>query len=46
MFLLACLCFREGQYRYKPGTTAVLTKTETPLSVDVVDESVQMMDTE
>ncbi|KAM6902496.1 proteasome subunit beta type-10 [Xenentodon cancila] len=37
---------REGQYRYKPGTTAVLTKTVTPLSLDTVDESVQMMDTE
>ncbi|MED6237299.1 hypothetical protein ATANTOWER_022238 [Ataeniobius toweri] len=36
---------REGQYRYKPGTTAVLTKTETLLSLDVVDESVHMMDT-
>uniref|UniRef100_A0A3Q2SPR1 Proteasome subunit beta n=1 Tax=Fundulus heteroclitus TaxID=8078 RepID=A0A3Q2SPR1_FUNHE len=33
-------------YRYKPGTTAVLTKTETPLSLDVVDECVQLMDTE
>ncbi|KAI3362258.1 hypothetical protein L3Q82_012223 [Scortum barcoo] len=37
---------REGQYRYKPGTSAVLTKTVTPLSVDVVNESVQIMDTE
>ncbi|KAM7384836.1 hypothetical protein PAMA_011951 [Pampus argenteus] len=37
---------KEGQYRYKPGTTAVLTKTVTPLSLDVVDESVQVMDTE
>uniref|UniRef100_A0A3Q3WE57 Proteasome subunit beta n=1 Tax=Mola mola TaxID=94237 RepID=A0A3Q3WE57_MOLML len=34
---------REGQYRYKPGTTAVLTKTVTPLSLDVVSESVQIM---
>ncbi|TWW66855.1 proteasome subunit beta type-10 [Takifugu flavidus] len=37
---------RMGQYRYKPGTTAVLTKTVTPLSVDTVSESVQVMDTE
>uniref|UniRef100_A0A673IEA9 Proteasome subunit beta n=1 Tax=Sinocyclocheilus rhinocerous TaxID=307959 RepID=A0A673IEA9_9TELE len=37
---------REGMYRYKPGTTAVLTKTVTPLTLDVVDESVQVMDTE
>uniref|UniRef100_A0A8C1BTT4 Proteasome subunit beta n=1 Tax=Cyprinus carpio carpio TaxID=630221 RepID=A0A8C1BTT4_CYPCA len=37
---------REGTYRYKPGTTAVLTKTVTPLTLDVVDESVQVMDTE
>lgn len=48
-----CVCkrvllvfFREGQYRYKPGTTPVLTKTQTPLSLDVVDATVQMMDTE
>lgn len=37
---------KEGQYRYKRGTTAVLTKTITPISLDVVDESVQTMDTE
>ncbi|KAF7642378.1 hypothetical protein LDENG_00258970 [Lucifuga dentata] len=37
---------REGQYRYKRGTTAILTKTVTPLSLDVVDESVQIMDTQ
>ncbi|XP_041826723.1 proteasome subunit beta type-10 [Melanotaenia boesemani] len=37
---------REGQYKYKPGTTAVLTSTETRLSLDVVDESVQTMDTQ
>ncbi|TKS84726.1 Proteasome subunit beta type-7 [Collichthys lucidus] len=37
---------REGQYRYKPNTTAVLTKTVTPLSLDVINESVQIMDTE
>ncbi|KAM3600380.1 uncharacterized protein V6R79_022557 [Siganus canaliculatus] len=37
---------REGQYKYKPGTTAVLTKTVTPLLLDVVEESVQTMDTQ
>ncbi|KAM3857941.1 proteasome subunit beta type-10 [Diretmus argenteus] len=37
---------RGGQYRYKPGTTAVLTKTVTPLTLDVVDESVQIMETQ
>ncbi|XP_074546558.1 proteasome subunit beta type-10 [Halichoeres trimaculatus] len=37
---------REGQYRYKPGTTGVLTKTVTPLDLDVVDETVQVMDAE
>ncbi|XP_041666995.1 proteasome subunit beta type-10 [Cheilinus undulatus] len=37
---------REGQYRYKPGTTAVLTKTVTLLDLDVVDESVHIMDAE
>ncbi|XP_037340715.1 proteasome subunit beta type-10 [Pungitius pungitius] len=37
---------REGQYRYEPGTTAVLTKTVTPFHLDVVDESVQIMNTE
>lgn len=44
--LLFVFSFREGQYRYQPGTTAVLTKTVTPLTLDVVDESVQTMDTE
>lgn len=44
--LCVSFLFREGQYRYKTGTTAVLTKTVTPLSLDVVNESVQIMDTE
>lgn len=35
---------KEGQYKYKQGTTAVLTKTVTPLTLDVVEESVQTMD--
>ncbi|KAL6097225.1 psmb10 [Pungitius sinensis] len=37
---------REGHYRYEPGTTAVLTKTVTPFHLDMVDESVQIMNTE
>ncbi|XP_068167380.1 proteasome subunit beta type-10 isoform X2 [Antennarius striatus] len=37
---------REGQYRYKPGTTAVLSKTMTHLPLEVVDQSVQVMSTE
>uniref|UniRef100_A0A8C7L3I6 Proteasome subunit beta n=1 Tax=Oncorhynchus kisutch TaxID=8019 RepID=A0A8C7L3I6_ONCKI len=36
----------KGQYKYKPGTTAVLTKTVTPLPLDIVDESIQLMDTQ
>ncbi|KAJ8267427.1 hypothetical protein COCON_G00125990 [Conger conger] len=36
---------RQGQYKYKPGTTAVLSEKVTPLSVDVVEESVQLMET-
>ncbi|XP_020776351.1 proteasome subunit beta type-10 [Boleophthalmus pectinirostris] len=35
---------REGNYRYKRGTTAVLTKTITPLSLELVQESIQTMD--
>ncbi|TRY64941.1 hypothetical protein DNTS_024627, partial [Danionella cerebrum] len=36
---------RTGNYRYKHGTTAVLTKTVTPLNLEVMEESVQTMDT-
>lgn len=35
---------RSGLYRYQPGTSAVLTKTVTPLTVDLVEETVQAMD--
>uniref|UniRef100_A0A3B4AZN5 Proteasome beta subunit C-terminal domain-containing protein n=1 Tax=Periophthalmus magnuspinnatus TaxID=409849 RepID=A0A3B4AZN5_9GOBI len=34
----------EGDYRYKRGTSAVLTKTITPLSLELVEESIQTMD--
>uniref|UniRef100_A0A8C7KPR9 Proteasome subunit beta n=1 Tax=Oncorhynchus kisutch TaxID=8019 RepID=A0A8C7KPR9_ONCKI len=36
----------DQPYKYKPGTTAVLTKTVTPLPLDIVDESIQLMDTQ
>uniref|UniRef100_A0A671RH85 Proteasome subunit beta n=1 Tax=Sinocyclocheilus anshuiensis TaxID=1608454 RepID=A0A671RH85_9TELE len=36
---------RTGSYRYKHGTTGVLTKAVTPLNLEVVEESVQTMDT-
>ncbi|KAM9306417.1 proteasome subunit beta type-7 isoform 1-T1 [Pholidichthys leucotaenia] len=34
-----------GDYKYKRGTTGVLTKVETPLDLEVVEEYVQTMDT-
>ncbi|XP_035285287.1 proteasome subunit beta type-10 [Anguilla anguilla] len=37
---------RQGTYKYKPGTTAVLSEKVTPLTLDIVDESVQMMGTQ
>ncbi|KAG7235522.1 hypothetical protein INR49_002568, partial [Caranx melampygus] len=36
---------RTGDYKYKRGTTGVLTKAVTPLDLEVVDETVQTMDT-
>uniref|UniRef100_A0A3Q3GCN2 proteasome endopeptidase complex n=1 Tax=Labrus bergylta TaxID=56723 RepID=A0A3Q3GCN2_9LABR len=36
---------RTGDYKYKRGTTSVLTKMVTPLSLEVVEESIQTMDT-
>ncbi|MFT7817543.1 proteasome subunit beta type-7-like isoform X2 [Arapaima gigas] len=36
---------RAGSYRYKQGTTGVLTKAVTPLDLEVVEETVQTMDT-
>lgn len=40
------LSSREGKYVYKQGTTPVLTKTVTPLTLDLVEETVQMMDSQ
>uniref|UniRef100_A0A3B5R785 Proteasome subunit beta n=2 Tax=Xiphophorus maculatus TaxID=8083 RepID=A0A3B5R785_XIPMA len=34
-----------GDYKYKRGTTAVLSKCVTPLDLEVVEESIQTMDT-
>ncbi|XP_067873317.1 proteasome subunit beta type-7-like [Heterodontus francisci] len=37
---------KEGVYRYKKGTTAILTETVTPLEIELVEQVVQRMDTE
>ncbi|XP_069491034.1 proteasome subunit beta type-7-like [Ambystoma mexicanum] len=37
---------RLGSYRYRKGTTAVLTETITPLELELVEEVVQTMDTD
>ncbi|MBN3324400.1 PSB7 protein, partial [Atractosteus spatula] len=36
---------KSGSYKYKRGTTGVLTKAITPLDLEVVEEIVQTMDT-
>lgn len=36
---------RTGDYKYKRGTTGVLSKVVTPLALEVLEESVQTMDT-
>uniref|UniRef100_A0A8C6T430 Proteasome subunit beta n=1 Tax=Neogobius melanostomus TaxID=47308 RepID=A0A8C6T430_9GOBI len=36
---------RTGDYKYKRGTTGVLTKVVTPLDLEVVEEIIQTMDT-
>lgn len=38
------LC-RTGDYKYKRGTTGVLTKAVTPIDLELLEESVQTMDT-
>lgn len=38
------LC-RTGDYKYKQGTTGVLTKAVTPIDLELLEESVQTMDT-
>ncbi|XP_072310184.1 proteasome subunit beta type-7-like isoform X2 [Eucyclogobius newberryi] len=36
---------RTGNYKYKRGTTGVLTKVVQPLNLEVVEETIQTMDT-
>ncbi|XP_021445908.2 proteasome subunit beta type-7-like [Oncorhynchus mykiss] len=36
---------RTGNYKYKRGTTGVLTKAVTKLDLEVVEETIQTMDT-
>lgn len=36
---------RKSQYKYRPGTTPVLTQKVVPLNLEVVQESVQRMET-
>lgn len=43
--LSICLCYRKMKYKYRPGTTPVLTEKVVPLKLEVVQESVQQMDT-
>ena len=35
------LCFRQGSYRYKPGTTAVISKEVRKINFDITSETVQ-----
>uniref|UniRef100_A0A8D0UEK2 Proteasome subunit beta n=1 Tax=Sus scrofa TaxID=9823 RepID=A0A8D0UEK2_PIG len=37
---------RSSQYRFAPGTTAVLSQTVMPLTLELVEETVQAMDVE
>ncbi|KAG8521744.1 Proteasome subunit beta type-10 [Galemys pyrenaicus] len=37
---------RSSKYRYAPGTTAVLSQTVTPLTLELLDETVQAMEVE
>ncbi|XP_032904075.1 proteasome subunit beta type-7-like [Amblyraja radiata] len=37
---------KKGMYRYKQGTTAVLSESVTPLQLELMEEVVQRMDTE
>lgn len=39
------LCPRKMKYKYRPGTTTVLTKEVVPLKLEVVQETVQKMET-
>lgn len=37
---------RSSQYRFAPGTTAVLSETVMPLTLELLEETVQAMDVE
>lgn len=43
--LLICLCLRKIKYKYRQGTTLVLTEKVVPLKLEVVQETVQKMET-
>lgn len=43
--LSMCLYFRKMKYKYRPGTTPVLTEKVVPLKLEVVLETVQKMET-
>uniref|UniRef100_A0A3Q2FQ33 Proteasome subunit beta n=1 Tax=Cyprinodon variegatus TaxID=28743 RepID=A0A3Q2FQ33_CYPVA len=45
LLFFCSLSFRKIKYKYRPGTTAVLTEKIVPLKLEVVQESVQKMDT-
>lgn len=47
MLTLGCSVFltRFGRYSCEKGTTAVLTEKVTPLELEVLEETVQTMDT-
>lgn len=39
-----CVCPRTMKYRYRPGTTPILTDKVVPLKLEVVKETVQQME--
>lgn len=39
------LLLRQRRYKYRPGTTSILTEKIVPLELEVVQETVQRMDT-
>lgn len=45
-FYVSYFCYREGTYRYRPGTTAVLHSQITPVEIEVVKTTVARHDDE
>lgn len=43
---LALLPSRAGRYRFAPGTTPVLTREVRPLTLELLEETVQAMEVE